>query len=311
MEAARGSEGRPQEFHHEGRSLSVIQTRRGRVCGRASQWVCDQPAYPIPMDPTESDRADVPGAVADSGRPEAAEETAASALGRIDPIAVGGAVGGMTAGEVIGGAIGGLIGAVAGPGGVAIGAGLGAFAGTSIGANDYRVARERRQRDSGGDRHSSHARRRRGPGRRRSGENTGREGGNRGCEASQVAVFPPLETEESHQDASGRGPDPELPRILKPRVRAGANFDIFVRGFYNESSQPVSLSSGTCATLESWQQRRLEAPERRGSAACWAAFRVRHGAPKRCPSRSMSCQCGAFSCWRRQSACLLSRAGIG
>ncbi len=81
------------------------------------------------MDPTESDKAAVPDSVADGRRPEMAEETAASASGTIDPIAVVGAVGGMTTGEVIGGTIGGLIGAVVGPGGAAIGAGQGAFAG--------------------------------------------------------------------------------------------------------------------------------------------------------------------------------------
>jgi len=95
------------------------------------------------LDATESDKAAVPDAVADSGRPEVAEDTAARALARIDPIAVGGAVGGMTAGEVIGAAIGGLIGAVAGPGGAVIGAGLGAFAGTSVGAKlGYDVTHE-------------------------------------------------------------------------------------------------------------------------------------------------------------------------
>jgi len=50
------------------------------------------------LDPNESDKAAVPDAVAESARLEAAEKTAASASGRIDPIAVGGAVGGMTAG---------------------------------------------------------------------------------------------------------------------------------------------------------------------------------------------------------------------
>src|SRR5271157_6166545 len=87
-----------------------------------------------PVDPTESEKEAVPGAVANSGPPEATQETAACSPTGVDPIAVGGAVGGMTVGEVIGGAVGGVIGAVAGPGGVAIGVGLGAFAGTSIGA---------------------------------------------------------------------------------------------------------------------------------------------------------------------------------
>ncbi|MGA2705265.1 MAG: hypothetical protein ABSH35_29785 [Isosphaeraceae bacterium] len=95
------------------------------------------------MDPTESEKEAVPGAVANSGPPEATQETAASSPTSVDPIAVGGAVGGMTVGEVVGGAIGGVIGAVAGPGGAAIGAGLGAFAGTSIGAKlGYDVTHE-------------------------------------------------------------------------------------------------------------------------------------------------------------------------
>jgi hypothetical protein len=95
------------------------------------------------VDPTESEKEAVPGAVANSSPPEATQETAASSPTSVDPIAVGGAVGGMTVGEVVGGAIGGMIGAVAGPGGVAIGAGLGAFAGTSIGAKlGYDVTHE-------------------------------------------------------------------------------------------------------------------------------------------------------------------------